>query len=322
MSAFAPANGTMPVLQYVLPAQLSVDPDYQRSLDGHTSSVLIRRIARQWDWHLCQPLVVSRRGDGGLYVIDGQHRLAAAKERGDIAQLPCVIVEYDGTAGEAAAFVGLNSQRRALSPVDLFRAAVASGEDDAVAIADAIAAAGLILATHSNPNGWKPMMVFHIRGIQNCWRERGPTVTAEALCVLGEAFAGEVMQYAGFLFGGIAAVVHRGIGYDRARFVAILRQQSQVDWRQAALQRAANDRNESRAGAVRTVMMEAWRAADDAPKPAAAPEPVAPPSIGGLTPPVRSPKQWCKQCDAMVKPDKAAACASKFCSLRKAGGRG
>lgn len=202
----------------------------------------------------------------------------------------------------------------ALSPVDLFRAAVASGEPDAVAIADAIAATGLTLAPHSNPTSWKPMMIYHIRGIQNCWRERGPSVTSEALCVLSEAFADERMQYAGFLFAGISAVVHRGIGYDRARFVEILREQSQMDWRQAALQRAANDRSESRTGSVRTVMMEAWRARAVVPEP---PTPVAAPSDTGL-PPVRGPKKWCKQCDAMVKPDKAAACGSKFCSLRGA----
>jgi hypothetical protein len=51
------------------------------------SQALIRQIARHWDWDLCLPLVVSRRADGSLYVIDGQHRLAAARIRGDIDHL-------------------------------------------------------------------------------------------------------------------------------------------------------------------------------------------------------------------------------------------
>lgn len=68
MATFAlePPRGALPVLQYLTPAQLSVDPAYQRKLDASSSEKLIREIAQRWDWSLCLPLVVARRsGVGG-----------------------------------------------------------------------------------------------------------------------------------------------------------------------------------------------------------------------------------------------------------------
>lgn len=71
----APAKGSLPVLQYLTPGQLQVDASYQRSIENGQSRSLIARIAKDWNWDLCQVLVVSRRGDQGLFVVDGQHRL-------------------------------------------------------------------------------------------------------------------------------------------------------------------------------------------------------------------------------------------------------
>src|SRR5947207_2595614 len=91
---FNPPLGRMPVLQFCAPGELAVDASYQRGLEDTRSRDLIKRIAAHWNWDLCQPLVVARRQGGALYVIDGQHRLEAARQRGDIAQLPCVVLDY------------------------------------------------------------------------------------------------------------------------------------------------------------------------------------------------------------------------------------
>ena len=129
-----PPLGSLPVLQYCSPDQLSIDESYQRSLESENSRTLIRKIAMYWDWGLCQPLFVARRSDGKLYVVDGQHRLAAAKLRGDIWQLPCVVTHFDSAADEAASFVALNQQRRPLTQVELFKAALSAGDEEALTI--------------------------------------------------------------------------------------------------------------------------------------------------------------------------------------------
>jgi hypothetical protein len=90
-----PQVGQRPTLEFRRLCDLKIDPSYQRSIEIGTSQTLIRRIAMFWDWSLCQPLAVARRADGALMVVDGQHRLAAARLRGDIYDLPCVITAYE-----------------------------------------------------------------------------------------------------------------------------------------------------------------------------------------------------------------------------------
>ena len=142
-----------------------------------------------------------------MYVIDGQHRLAAAKLRGDIQQLPCVVVEYVDKADEAASFVHLNQQRRPLSKLDLFKAAFASRDDETVAIVAAMESAGLSIAPHSNFNNWKPGMVSNIAGIQGAWRQHGEMVTSTAMKVMSRAYAGQILRYAGTIFPGVVGVI-------------------------------------------------------------------------------------------------------------------
>lgn len=204
---FNPVLGSPPVLQWAAPGQLQIDPSYQRSIQNGPSQTLIRQIATHWNWDLCQPLVVSRRAGGGLFVIDGQHRLAAAKLRRDVPHLPCVILELVDRADEAASFVHLNQRRRPLSKLDVFKAAVASGDSEASAIAGALHWAGLSIATTTNPNGWKPGMISNIGGIQTAWKRYGAAKVRATLFVFSSAFSGQVLRYAGTIFPGVAALV-------------------------------------------------------------------------------------------------------------------
>lgn len=228
-----PAMGSMPVLQYCAPDQLQVDPGYQRSLETGTSQTLIRRIAMFWDWGLCQPLVVARRADGGLYVVDGQHRLAAARLRDDIWQLPCVVASYRNAAEEAASFVALNRERRPLSALNIFHASLVAEDEEAVAIAALIAGARLSLSPHSNHTAWKPRMVSNIGGIRQSYRMFGAEVTSAALVALSSAFDDQVLQFAGTIFLPLArcyAVFLKEDGFDPDLFIEIVAGASQKDW--------------------------------------------------------------------------------------------
>lgn len=263
---FNPPLGLMPALQYLLPAQLQIDAAYQRSLDTSASQTLVRRIAQHWNWDLCQPLVVARREGGELFVIDGQHRLAAARLRTDIAQLPAVVVQYADPADEAASFVHLNQQRRPLGKLDLFKAALASGDGEAARIRQALDEAGLSVAPHQNYISWKPGMVSNIGGIEACWRRNGPRVTKLALAALAEALDGQVLRYAGTVFPGIVAVVDlvtgggkRGFSADdRDLFVEMVREGGQDMWRRDIMQARATDPNLRFASASAQVFLTAW----------------------------------------------------------------
>jgi hypothetical protein len=345
-----PPLGRMPVLQFLLPGELQVDPAYQRSIDNGSSQALIRSIAQHWNWDLCQPLVIARRqvasgSDGAgqhelLFVIDGQHRLAAAKLRGDIAQLPCVVVDLARPEDEAASFVHLNARRRPLAPIDLFKAAVASGDAESVSIASAMAESGLVLAPHLTSAAWKPGMTGNIPGIQAAWRREGPAVTSRALVALAQGFEGEVLHYAGTIFPGIVAVCademqdNRRFTGDRfEKFVIALAVRGQVGLRQAILRASADDPDLSRQRAALTVLRQVWKQAQPIghaiPRTAAPPPPPASPRRPRTAPagpfartPAdavdEAPRAWCEQCEKRVDRAQSAACQSPFCKLRTA----
>lgn len=307
-----PPLGALPVLQFCMPAQLQVDPAYQRSLAAEASQKLIRKIAQHWDWGLCLPLVVARRETGDLFVIDGQHRLEAARRRSDISQLPCVIGDFRAVEDEAAAFVHLNQNRRALSKLDVFKAAVASGDEEACAVAAAIEAAGLTLAPHSNYTAWKPGMVSNIGGIQKAWREYGEIVTTQALIALEQAFHRQVLRYAGTIFPGIVAICTRLLcgfeepshdGIERlSRWVGARRQE---EWRSLIMQYRAEEPGLRFADAAAAVFNREWsRRQGTGAKPALKFEVC------------RDGKAWCDQCDVLVTRATAEGCKSRFCPLR------
>ena len=204
-----PLKGRMPVLQNLPCHELKIDHTYQRAIATPASQTLITRIARDWDWSMCQPLVVAERSsdEGSLYVIDGQHRLAAARLRNDIYQLPCVVIRSAGVEAEAAMFWQMNGARQPLTRLDLFKAAMASGDPVAKALSAAIASAGLKLATHTNNASWGPGVIGNISTLSRSWKSPGPAATSLALYVLGAAWRGQTLRQSGTLFPGILGVV-------------------------------------------------------------------------------------------------------------------
>lgn len=223
--------GMRPSLENHRLQDLNVDPEYQRSIENGSSLTLIRKIAMFWDWSLFQPLSVARRPDGTLWVVDGQHRLAAARMRQDIWDLPCVVSAYATAGDEAASFVAMNAQRRPLSAIDLFKAAVVAQDASAVAIVKLIRDADLQLAPHSNYTAWKPGMIANIAGIQRCYRLFGERKTGRALSVLARAFDGHVLRYGGTIFGGIANLIGKAPPtFEDGLFVLILSGASQAEW--------------------------------------------------------------------------------------------
>ena len=145
--------------------------------------------------------------------------------------LPCVVTAFEDAAGEAAAFVKLNSQRRALSRLDLFRAAIAGDDEEATAVLRAVQDAGLAIAPHTNFTAWKSGQIANVGGLFRIWRrDGGPDVTRRTLCVVARAFGDQVCRYAAPLFSAIAGVISADAAVDDALLVLILRDRPQVEW--------------------------------------------------------------------------------------------
>jgi hypothetical protein len=204
--AFAPPRGRLPTIEWVPIGELLIDDSYQRSIETKASQKLIREIASGWDWDVLDVLKVSRRPDDRLYLVDGQHRRAAAALRGDIAQLPCVLKRCDGPAEEARLFIAANRGRKRMSRIDDYRAALGAGDPEALAIGRIVAAAGFTIAKHELAKHLAPGELMNVVGLRGLLARLGEPALGEALRLMGEAFPDEVLVMPTTMAEAIAAL--------------------------------------------------------------------------------------------------------------------
>lgn len=227
---YAAPKGMPPSIEMRNPGELRIDDSYQRSIDTRPSQALIAKIAREWDWRMCLPLVVSKRDDG-LFVIDGQHRLSASKMRGDIQYLPCCVFVFASVAEEAAMFVAMNRERRAVNRLDDFHAANASGNEEALAITGLIEGAGFTVSRKTGSGAWAPGEVAFTSAIGKARRRYGERVVMTALEIMAEAFKGERLVVGSPVFNGICGMLGDAeLKPDRARLLAGVRTLDMPGW--------------------------------------------------------------------------------------------
>jgi hypothetical protein len=137
-------------LHWIDKGSLSVDHElYQRNVDNPSK---VQKIAAEWSWMACGVLIVAIRQNGSFWVVDGQNRLVAALRRSDIKSLPCLLFAVSTPQEEAAAFGRINRNRRALSRTDLFKAEVAAGHAEAVALRDLLGEFGYVVGNPGTKN--------------------------------------------------------------------------------------------------------------------------------------------------------------------------
>jgi ParB-like nuclease domain len=255
--------GQPPTLEWIKLESLLIDERYQRSTETPRSRNIIYGMVKCWDWRLCQPLSVSRRNDGCLYVVDGQHRLSGAQERGDIPYLPCVITSHSDHADEAETFVALNCRRQKLSQGDIFSASLASGDPHAQEVAEIVARAGLTFARHNNPTCWKAKQIFCGPAIMAALRVHGKDVVSNALVALTEAYPTQIMARAATLLKALYLIYSEDAkrpGFDPDRFIEALGSVNQTDW----LEYAQMARKQSPALSTREAYAQAFMEQYDA----------------------------------------------------------
>jgi hypothetical protein len=222
--------GSPPTLEWIAVDRLAIDESYQRATDSAASRRLIFHVKTKWNWNYCQPLVVSRRADGSLFVIDGQHRLSAALQRGDIAHLPCVVISGADSDGEASAFVALNTRRQKLSQGDIFNAMLAAGDADAKAVAKLLEETGWNMARSSNYNQWKPGQMFCAPMIVKALKAEGECVVRNALTALREAYPNATVPNAATMLKALFHIYREKRVNDPDTLIEMLGAVSPGDW--------------------------------------------------------------------------------------------
>lgn len=187
----APDPGPPPDLAWLPVDRLDVDPAYQRTLDTPAGQKLIAKIAAEFDWMKFGAIltVPGEADEGGprWKILDGQHRAAGARARGGIPHLPAVVHREASLAEQAAAFVGANRDRLAVSAQALFHARLVAGDPDCVTIARLCREAGIEvlrypLAAAKVPAGKTAAVPVLLR----CLKRHGEAATATAIAAVAE----------------------------------------------------------------------------------------------------------------------------------------
>lgn len=169
------------VLEWIALDALKIDPRYQRAvLDNGKAN--IRRMIEGFSWALFAPLVVVRRVGGHFAIIDGQHRAIAAKMRGGIARLPCLVLHCTPEE-EAKAFAAINGNVTRLTNLQLFRASLAAGDEESRRLGAVIAKAGVSIAPYPKA-ALGPGETMGLAAIRAALKIYGEEVLVAALRVL------------------------------------------------------------------------------------------------------------------------------------------
>lgn len=153
--------GPAPMLQWIKIASLVIDDSYQRPLERKNWNA-IRKIAMSFQWSRFSPVFVAPVEGGRYAIIDGQHRTHAAAACG-FEQVPCQVVQMD-LKEQAAAFAAVNGNVTQVTIWQIYKAALAAGEEWATKARDVADSAGCHLMTRNGSSlTKKPGEIYGVR---------------------------------------------------------------------------------------------------------------------------------------------------------------
>lgn len=110
---------------------LKIDRKYQRGI----TKGRVTRMVMHFDPDAFGTITISKRADGTLFILDGQHRVRALLEMGwDDQRVPCLVYTGLTVEEEARIFRLMNAESVSPKALDIFRARLTEGEEVAVGI--------------------------------------------------------------------------------------------------------------------------------------------------------------------------------------------
>jgi hypothetical protein len=214
-------DGVKPSLKWVAPTDLLVDATYQRDL-SERSIRLIRRMIENFNWNRLKPPIVVQAGPTSLHIVDGQHTAIVAATLG-IPQIPVFIVKADTVDERARAFVGHNSDRITVSPFDIYRALLTSGDPDAVDVDNVCKRAGVRIRNISPSSAVAEGDTAAVGLIRALVRRRGVIPARKVLQCLVKAKLAPIGAAAILAVEHILCVERVGGGIDLDTLTAVVR---------------------------------------------------------------------------------------------------
>ena len=176
---------------------LKVDAQAQRALVKGR----VEKMAEDYQPAGIGTIEVSRRKDGGTYVIDGQHRVKLCEIVGE-EEIPAnVHIGLDRQA-EAMLFLLLNQESLRPTAIDEYRIGLAARLPLFVDIDKVLLAHGLGVGSGSSTN-----RIAAIANVRDAVKRHGPVALDRALTIAEGAWGRQAETWEGMLLGGLTAFV-------------------------------------------------------------------------------------------------------------------
>jgi len=278
--------GERPELQWVKISKLRIDPRYQREI-GRRGTENILAIAPAFKWAKFAPVVIAPIAGGLFAIVDGQHRTTAAALRG-FESVPCVIIAVSD-ADQADAFVAINANVTAMSPLQLHAARLAAGNRAAAALTEVCKEAGVTICRYPVPsNKIKPGETLAVAMLQSALEKYGRDVLIAALSCITKTRRGNPGMIRLQIVNALCAVLEAERNWLANRKDLIFRMQT-FDFSEKF--NTARSRSIETGEKVTAALIDAIADHLEAAKPEAAPPPAkAAPIAAKPTPPVATAK--------------------------------
>lgn len=160
--------------------------NYQR----HIKPAKLKKMIREWEPARAGWIIISRRADGTLYVVDGQHRSTALStlQGKHGPYIDAIVVEGWSLEQEANYFLTQSAEyRSSILPHDIHNAALYAGDDRAIEIEHIVAAAGFRIGKRNVAPG-ESGELRTVKAIYDVFDRYGPAVLRDTLVIVAEAW--------------------------------------------------------------------------------------------------------------------------------------
>jgi hypothetical protein len=235
------ATYVSPRLEAMILAHLQIDEHYQRA----RAERKVDRLRAYFNPNACQPLAVSRRSDGSLFLVDGQHRAAALQDLGQETWMALVYSNLTRRE-EAAMWSELNTRQAKPKATERFKAKLSEGNPEALAIKSIVEKAGFNV--HTKGGGRRTPAakseIFAIEALERIYRRNKTIGLEHTLTTIGETWPDpdEADRLQRLVLLGMAGVLHAPWAprMSHERLVKTLKRSTPSAW----ISRAYGDRGD------------------------------------------------------------------------------
>jgi hypothetical protein len=183
----------------ILIDELKIDSSYQRGEASNTSTL---EKAKSMQHAAMSAIVVAQRVDGSYWIVDGLQRTLAAKRRGDITHMDCMVFQSSGQNHEAEIFLLCNKGRTPVTALHKYKTSVTAGRNPEAIIDKWLLENGLCVNEYAGVG----IIRFPAKLIQN-W-EMNESACKQAILISSEICQGEINAE---VFCGVAILIRNGI---------------------------------------------------------------------------------------------------------------